>query len=71
MAEALVVESTDLGVGAGDDHRTLVVEQLPELAEAGPVGRTLDHQAVALVGLLALGRDRTLALGDALLDLLA
>ena len=70
VAEAEVVDAADLRVGRRDDDRALVVEHLPEFAEAGPVGRAFDDQPVFLLAHLALGRDRALALAHALLDLL-
>ena len=71
VAEAEVVQAADLGVGRRHHHRALVVEHLPELAEARPVGRAFDDQPVFLLAHLALGRDRALAQAHALLDLLA
>src|SRR5664280_1041352 len=71
VAEAEVVQATDLRVGRGHDYRPLVVEHLPELAKVGPVGRPLDDQAVLLFSHLTFGRDRTLAFAYTLLDLLA
>ncbi len=71
VAEAEVVEAAHLGVGGGDHHRAFLVEHLPEVAEAGPVGRALDDEPVFLFAHLALGRDRALAQTHALVDLAA
>ena len=70
VAEAEIVDATDLRVGGSHDDCALVIEHLPEFAKARPVGRTFDDQAVFLVSHFAVGRDRSLALAYALLDLL-
>src|SRR6185295_333616 len=71
VAEAEIVDAAYLGVGAGDDDGAFVVEHLPEVAEAGPIGRAFDDEAILLFLHIAFGRDRALAIGDALLDLAA
>ena len=49
MSEAGVVNAADLRIAGGHDHRPLVGEHLPEFPEAGPVGRSLHHEAEPLL----------------------
>ena len=70
VAEAEIVDAADLGVGGSHDDCALVIEHLPELAKAGPVGGAFDDQPVFFLSHFAIGRDRALALTHTLLDLL-
>ena len=58
MPETEVIDSTDLGIGAGDNHCAIIVEHLPEFAEVGVIGRSFDHQAVFFLTHVTLGRNR-------------
>ena len=71
MTEAEIVDAADLGVARGDHNRAFIVEHLPELTEAGVVGRPFDDQPVFLPAHVTVGCDRTQSLGQAILDLLA
>src|SRR5208337_4793495 len=59
VAETAIVKSTHFGIAAGNDDSAFVVEHLPELAEARPVGWAFHYQAIALALHRALGSDRT------------
>ena len=71
VAEAEIVDAADLGVARRDDDGALVIEHLPELAKARVVRRSFDDEPIFLLAHVAVGRDRPLALGEAIVHLLA
>ena len=72
MPETEIVSAANLGVARRHNHRALLVEHFPELAEVGVVGRAFGDEAVFLLSPSARraspapGRH-----GDALIDLFA